>query len=393
MAESPYSPQTLVAHLKRVGVLDDARLEAAFLNVPRQAFLPTLPPEQAYADEAIVIKRDPDGSATSSSSQPSMMAIMLEQLQLRPNDNVLEIGTGTGYNAAIMQYMVRPTGKVTSIEYDTVIANEAMNNLQRALMGDVTVVHGDGAQGFAPRANYDRIIATVGVWDIPRTLSRQLKPHGILVAPIWVCGLQFSAAFRMHPNGTLTSEDNRPCGFIRMRGSFAGPEVQVNVGGGTSLVLHSSDAKSIDPVALHLLLSADAESGHLDSTYSPSDYTQGLLPFILLHMPTQLMFATYAVAGDQQPYGIEGFGFALLMQGSACFVPIRGQGSVQTFGGADAFLALEDLIGAWSKAGRPTVEQLRMRLTPIEQGKPDAESGIVLSRRDHHLHVWLEGVE
>jgi protein-L-isoaspartate(D-aspartate) O-methyltransferase len=389
MAEAPPSPQTLVEMLKRKGDLRDPGIEAAFLHVPRDIFLPGLPPEQVYADEAIVIKRDPDGTAASSSSQPSMMVIMLEQLQLHPGDNVLEIGTGTGYNAAIMQYLVRPTGKVTTIEYDKVIAHEARNNLQRAIMNDVTVVHGDGAQGFAPRASYDRIIATVGVWDVPRTWVRQLKLKGILVAPMWLEGLQYSAAFTVQPDGTLYSQDNRPCGFVRLRGAFSGPEVQVRVGS-NALLLYSSDTAHIDPVALQVLLSADAESGHLGYALNPNEFTQSLLPFVLLHLPEHMIFASYAVPGEQQPYGIEGQGFALLMQGSACFVPLRSQGRVQSFGAADAFLITQDLIAAWSSAGRPSVEQMRIRLIPVEQNQPDITSGKLYHRQDHYLHVWLE---
>lgn len=391
MPEPQHSPQTLVDTLKRKGDLTDPRIEAAFLQVPRQLFLPGLPPEQVYVDDAIVIKRDPDGTATSSSSQPSMMVIMLEQLQLRPGDNVLEIGTGTGYNAAIMQHVVRPTGKVTSIEYDKVIAQEAQINLQHAIMGDVTVVHGDGAQGFAPRANYDRIIATVGVWDVPHAWVRQLKQRGILVAPMWMDGLQYSAAFHLQPDGTLYSENNRPCGFVRLRGAFAGPEVQMRVMSGNSLVLHSSETAHIDSAALHLLLSADAESGYLGYTLTPTDFTQSLLPFALLHLPEHLIFASYIVQSEQQPYGIEGQGFAILMQGSACFVPLRGQGRVYSFGSADAFLATQDLIAAWNAADRPPVEQMRMRLIPAVQGKPDITSGKLYLRRDHFLHLWLEG--
>lgn len=392
MADPPNSPKTLVETLKRKGDLRDPRIESAFLQVPREFFLPGLPPEEVYADEAIVIKRDPDGTAASSSSQPSMMVIMLEQLQLRPGDNVLEIGTGTGYNAAIMQYLVRPTGRVTTIEYDKVLANQAQINLQRALMGDVTVVHGDGAQGFAPRANYDRILATVGVWDVPRMWSRQLKQKGILVAPMWLEGLQYSAAFHPQPDGTLYSEDNRPCGFVRLRGAFAGPDVQVRVGSSGALVLHSSDAAQIDPVALHLLLSSDAESGHLGYTLTPNDFTQSFLPFAILHLPDHLIFASYAVHSEQQPYGIEGQGFALLMQGSACFIPLRGQGRAYSFGAADAFLTAQDVIAAWDASKRPNVEQLRMRLIPIGQSKPDVTSGKLYTRQDHMLHVWLEGI-
>ena len=80
----------------------DERIAAALRDVPRHLFLPHLPPEEAYLDDAIVTKRDAEGQPISSSSQPAIMAIMLDQLNLAPGFRVLEIGAGTGYNAALI---------------------------------------------------------------------------------------------------------------------------------------------------------------------------------------------------------------------------------------------------------------------------------------------------
>ena len=129
--------KALVAELKQQESLLDSTLEAAFLAVPRHLFLPKESLEVAYSDQAIPIKRDSDGSVLSSSSQPSMMAIMLRQLRLRKGDNVLEIGAGTGYNAAIMQTIVGDKGNVTSVELDKQLADKASTNLQRANLGAV----------------------------------------------------------------------------------------------------------------------------------------------------------------------------------------------------------------------------------------------------------------
>ena len=111
-----------------------------------------------------------------------MMAIMLRQLRLRKGDNVLEIGAGTGYNAAIMQPIVGDQGHVTSVEIDQEVAEIARTNLQHAAMTHVNIATGDGIQGYAPRAAYDRILATAAIWDLPRAWVRQLRPSGRLVA-------------------------------------------------------------------------------------------------------------------------------------------------------------------------------------------------------------------
>jgi protein-L-isoaspartate(D-aspartate) O-methyltransferase len=378
--------QALVTALKEKGELTDPRVEAAFLTIPRHLFLPDLPLEKAYADEAVPIKRDPDGVVLSSSSQPSMMALMLRQLRLRPGDNVLEIGAGTGYNAAVMQYLVGESGHVTAIELDKDLAQQARDHLQRAGMGDVHVVHADGAMGYAPRASYDRIIATVGIWDVPEAWVKQLKPNGILVAPIWLEAFQVSAAFTVQADGTLFSSVNLPCGFIHLRGMAAGPPLSMRVGS-TALALASNAVDELDSAALHLLLSDDQESSLLTISLKSSEYWHGFLPFLVLNIPEGFIFAVYGVDDQQQAYGLSGHGFALIAHGSACFAPYQGHGEVRCFGSADAFLALQDCLQAWDEQGRPGSKSLRLRLIP-RNGAAVAE-GKIYPRHDHDLHAWI----
>jgi len=383
------SAESLVAELKQGGSLRDARLEQAFLRVPREAFLPGLPLDQVYADRAIPIKRDPDGSVVSSSSQPGMMALMIEQLRLAPGLNVLEIGAGTGYNAAIMQEMVGKTGRVTTIEYDPVIAGQAQDNLQRAAMSMVTVVQGDGAVGFAPRAAYDRIIATVGVWDIPNAWARQLKPRGIIVAPIWLEGWQYSAAFQAQPDGSLFSERNLPCGFVRLRGALAGPQVEMRVGTG-ALVIYTGGSVQFDTQSI-AMLSEDISEGYLGLRLEAREWTQGVIPFLLLTLPTPFIAGSYYIAEGQQPYGLEDGGVVILSRGSVCFIPTHDTGRALVFGGADALLAAQDVVSAWERAGKPTLERLRLRLTPRDEVKPTPQGtpGRVFERGDHYLEAWM----
>lgn len=380
----------LIEGLKHKGELDDPRIEAAFRAVPRHLFLPNLPLERAYADDAIPIKRDEDGNVLSSISQPSMIIIMLKQLQLRPGDNVLEIGAGTGYNAALMQYLVGDTGRVTTIEVDQDMVQLARENLQRVSMGSsITLVHGDGALGYAPRAAYDRIIATVGIWDVPETWVRQLKTDGILVAPMWLDALQASAAFQLQPDNTLYSENNLLCGFIQLRGESAGPRTHRRIGS-SALTVMSNEASQIDSAALHALLSDDLETAYLSAPLSSAEFWHSFMPYLMLYAPSGYIFGVYILSDDAPAYGIEGHGFMLLAQASACFVPYRGQGRAYTFGSADAFLTIQDCLTAWDQAKRPTSERLRMRLLPASQGKPAAITGRLYARRDHFLHVWLE---
>lgn len=388
-AEAQKLRRAMVDALKQRGELNDARLEAAFLEIPRHAFLPDVSLEQAYADEAVPIKRDTDGAVISSVSQPAMIAMMLRQLRLSPGDNVLEIGAGSGYNAALMRHVVGAEGNVTTLDLDKDIVELAEKNLQRVSAGsNVRVVHADGAAGYAPRAAYDRIIATVGVWDVPEAWVRQLKPRGIVVAPIWLEGSQVSAAFTVQPDGTLYSQNNLPCGFIQMRGLAAGPGVTRRIGT-SSLLLISNDIQRLDTAALHSLLSEDGEQNLSDIRLNPGEYSAYVISLVL-NVPQDYIFASYTITTNQQAYGIAGHGFALIQSGSACFVPLEGHGEVRTFGGADAFMSLQESMRRWHDLGRPGSRNLRLRLLTYERPLPTITSGKLYHRSDHYLQSWLE---
>ena len=102
MDEVQARQQSLVDHLKEENCITTSQIEQAFLTVPRHLFLPEEPLDKVYSDRSIAVRRDAKGQWTSSSSQPAIMAIMLEQLDLKSGQRVLEIGAGTGFNAALI---------------------------------------------------------------------------------------------------------------------------------------------------------------------------------------------------------------------------------------------------------------------------------------------------
>src|SRR5918999_4098805 len=129
----------MVDALREAGRLRSASVEEAFRAVPRHLFLPGLAVAEAYTDEAVAVQFT-DGVATSSASQPSMMAIMLEQLDLRPGHRVLEIGAGTGYNAALIARIVGPSGAVTAVDIDEDLVDRAAVHLASARVNSVELV-------------------------------------------------------------------------------------------------------------------------------------------------------------------------------------------------------------------------------------------------------------
>lgn len=386
----PLTPESLILAMQRAGVLTDEAIAAAFAAVPRDAFLPGVPPSEVYLDRAVITKRDSSGAAVTSASQPSMMAEMLAQLNLSEGMNILEIGAGTGYNAALIQTIVGRQGRITTLELDNDTAAQAEENLYRAGVNGVHIVTSDGAAGYAPRAAYDRILSTAAVWDIPPAWVRQLKPRGRIVAPLQIHAAQVSASLIPQPDGSLLSTHNVPCRFVLMRGIAAVPPLTRQVGS-SPLTLWSLDADKLDTASLSLLLSQDDEVNHLSAAPTAADIWAGLMQYTMLNAPPDVRLATYFIPDGQQAYGLDaGSGYAIFSPASACFIPYMAGGEAYCFAGSDAFMTAQTLLDEWVSIGKPAADRLRVRLTPAAGDLPSVERGRVYRRIDHDIHVWLE---
>jgi len=155
--------------------IHDPRVLAAMLEIPRHLFIPPPYDRAAYDDNPL-----PIGSGQTI-SQPYIIALMTEILHPKATDNVLEIGTGSGYQAAILSCLVR---RLTTIERITTVAILARTNLKSIGIDNVIVIEGDGSLGYPGNAPYDGIIITAATPDVPQPLIEQLADGGILVAPV-----------------------------------------------------------------------------------------------------------------------------------------------------------------------------------------------------------------
>jgi protein-L-isoaspartate(D-aspartate) O-methyltransferase len=229
--------RSLVDQLKEQDCITTSAVEQAFLAVPRHRFLPGEPLDNVYADRSVITRRDAEGRPTSSSSQPAIMAIMLEQLDLKPGQRVLEIGAGTGFNAALIASIVGPDGAVVTVDIQPDLVKGAREALDRAGYGWIQAIAGDGGYGYAEGAPYDRIILSVASSVIAPAWRKQLAPGGKLVLPLALPGGQQSVAFERRDQ-ELVSLSASGCGFMGLQGDFGSSQVaEIQIGPDPNLCL------------------------------------------------------------------------------------------------------------------------------------------------------------
>lgn len=234
----------MVDALRRRGSIRSKPVAAAFSKVPRHLFAPGAALETAYALDRLVTKRDEHGITISSISAPQIQAMMLEQSGLDTGMRALEIGSG-GYNAALMAELVGKEGEVTTVDIDPDVVDRARRCLADAGYTHVNVVLGDGEEGAPGHALYDRLIVTVGAWDIPPAWVDQLAPGGSITVPLRMRGLTRSITFEREADH-LVSRSVEVCGFVRMQGAGAHPE-RLLLLRGEEVGLRFDDAPPADP--------------------------------------------------------------------------------------------------------------------------------------------------
>ena len=217
----------LVKGLKDNNIIKSKEVESAFLNVPREAFVWSNMIEEAYFDVPL-----PLGNTGQTISAPHMIAIMLEELELKKGEHILEIGTGSGYNATLMAHIVSDgkkdlTCKVVTIERIPSLVSFAKSNINKASYSNyVQVVEGDGSLGYPPRAEgelYDKITITAASPRFPKALIKQLKVGGVLLAPIGGVLFQTLIKGRKLEDGGLKIDKKTECVFVPLIGEDGYP--------------------------------------------------------------------------------------------------------------------------------------------------------------------------
>ena len=204
---APEQAEMIAEQIEARGVRDPRVLEA-LREVPRKEFVPEELEAEAFADRPLPIGHG------QTISQPYIVAIMTEMLGAGPDDRVLEIGTGSGYQAAVLSKVAE---RVYSIEVVEPLGLEAKERLERLGYENVEVRVGDGYKGWPEEAPFDRIILTAAPPEIPQALIDQLAPGGRLVAPEghrW--GMQYLITINKDQRGRIKRKTGEPVRFVPM---------------------------------------------------------------------------------------------------------------------------------------------------------------------------------
>lgn len=378
--------EALVLALLRSGAIRSPEVAAAFRAVPRERFLPGLPVADVYRDDAVVTRRDAGGLPSSSSSQPAIMAIMIEQAGLRRGHRVLEIGAGTGYNAAVMREIVGPDGAVVTLDIQPDVAREAEAHLRAAGYADVAVIAADGGFGWTAGAPYDRVMLTASVSDISPHWREQLRDGGVLVVPLRLRTQGLSVAFQKR--GDVLSSRSVVCaGFMHLRGAFGHGDGLVEMGDGLFLSGPRAPAVPLHVLA-DLLGTRPRVVADLIVPVNSFGLGGGLGVYLALEEPGVVEIVT----SRPERWGFHALSGVVDVEArSLCLVR---QDAVVVYGSEAAAGRVRKRAAEWVALGRPGVDRLRVDAFPTGAGGVGSPSGSIrrwlVRGRWSDLVIWFE---
>ena len=196
------------------GIIKDKKVIEAFKSVPREKFITKDFLDEAYGDYPLPIGKG------QTISQPSTIMLMTQALELKEGHKVLEVGAGSGYQAALIARIVGEKGKVLTTEIIPELAEFAKENIEKCKIKNVEIVNYDGSQGYKKEAPYDRCIITAACPAIPKPIIKQLKEGGIIIAPVGSLTFGQSMIKARKVKGELIEENLGNFVFVPLKGKY-----------------------------------------------------------------------------------------------------------------------------------------------------------------------------
>lgn len=379
------------------GALRPGRVARAFMAVPRERFVAGVELEEAYEDAAIVIKRDGD-EPISSSSQPSMMALMLAQLEAREGERVLEIGTGSGYNAALLSHVVGTSGSVLTVDIDDQLISAARPRLEPYANVRVACGDGDLLDFIAPGERFDRIIVTAAASEVSPAQFAALHEGGRIVLPLELGALQSSVAFE-RTNDRLRGRSCVGALFMPLRG--VAPHLARATRLNERTFLRLARDGPVDAAEAWRLLATGGTHAPGPALGADSPQFDALSCWLDVCEPTFCLLTAGGTAAEEgviptisRPSRARdrvAFTYGCLARGSFALLERTAQVlGMRVYGGDAAESALRAGIERWVAAGRPSQNDLRIEVAFGEL--PSAAPGIALSRRSRSTLILSWGL-
>jgi protein-L-isoaspartate(D-aspartate) O-methyltransferase len=393
-----YYQQKLLDKIKEIYPTLSKNVTEAYLLTPRHLYVPILLHkgghthsrvkinesnlnehlEELYSDRPLAIYHGPE-NYYSTISQPSFVLKMIDMLDLKPGDKVFELGTGSGWNAALMGRMVSPFGKIISLEIIPELVERAKYSLHLNQVENVTVIHSDGGNGWALEAPYDSAIFTAGAADFPHCFFDQVKPEGnmIFVFKNKTGGDQlFLLKKREHYFEAL---DTMMCSFVPVTGQYQVINEQVET------LSHVMEKYGVANTIVHNKAFSWSHVEKMDS-YVKNEFLKFMFS---ISSPNFFM-----VEHD------EGYiSYAYVDPDSHSLALIK-DNSIVSYGDIEAVKKFITELQKWMRAGQPNTAQLKLRIYPkdswVEKNDylwvvPHPDSVFVWSGEDHLLSaLWLD---
>ncbi|UZE93071.1 MAG: methyltransferase domain-containing protein [Candidatus Nealsonbacteria bacterium] len=375
----------LVKELVKNKAIRSQKVKRAFQKVPRHLFLRGIDLKKVYGDFSIITKKI-GVCPMSSSTQPSLMASMLENLQLWKGMKVLEIGTGTGYNAAILSEIIQDPKKVFTIDIDPDTVKNARSNLTKTGYRGITIKCLDGTKGLPIHSPYDRIIVTCSVKDFPESWIKQLKEGGIIVAPIGVNGAQITPAL-LKQGGILISFSTTLGGFMEMRSKTYQELLTERTGLSKKLLVCTEHPEFFDEDKIISLL----RKGHKERALPSKGITlfkrYDFFVFLSLHEKKSVELS---LEEEEKDFGFEdsAIGIVDLKRESACLISKNCR--LLTYGNNYAYKIVLSLADKWDDLKKPGVDRLQIFVYPRGVNQPLIKNDIFFEKKSESTRLVIK---